>query len=377
MSSEEKQRPEWVPSDGGTEYTTNVMRGVEGGHDGMPEIEQKTFTTVRSRPRRQRLTVDDYVDGVLNGDRMILARTITLVESNSDNHAELAQEVLQKLLPHTGNSIRVGITGVPGVGKSTFIEAFGCYLIDQGHRVAVLAIDPTSTVTRGSILGDKTRMETLSRKEEAFIRPSPTGGTLGGVTRKSRETMLICEAAGFDVILVETVGVGQSEVMVRSMVDFFLLLMLSGAGDELQGIKKGVIELADALLINKADGDNINRAKLARADYNKALHYLSPATEGWRSRAYTCSAVTGDGIDKVWDVIMEFRQQTTESGVFQSRRQSQMLDWVFTMIEEHLKTRFFKHPSVVQALPGIKKAVVSGDLTATLAVQELLSKYDE
>ncbi len=324
------------------------------------------------RHRRRQLSVDDHVQGVLSGDRSILARTITLVESNAPAHMEMAQEVLKHLLPHTGNSMRVGITGVPGVGKSTFIEALGVFLCQHEHRVAVLAVDPSSSVTRGSILGDKTRMEMLVREPNAFIRPSPTGGTLGGVTRKSRETMLVCEAAGFDVILVETVGVGQSEITVRSMVDFFLLLMLSGAGDELQGIKKGVIELADALLINKADGDNKIRAQAARTEYNRALHYLAPATEGWRTRAYTCSAVTGEGIAEIWDVITDFRQKTTETGVFQNRRRSQILDWVYTMVEEHLRTRFFNDPRVINTRPRIEQAVIEGTLPATVAAQELL-----
>jgi LAO/AO transport system kinase len=374
MSTHDTYKPEWVPVDGGSEYASQVMRGVEGGHDGMPG--QSAQSSSAPRPRRRQLSIDDYVQGVLDNDRTILGRTITLVESNSIAHIETAQAVLQQLLPHTGNSVRIGITGVPGAGKSTFIEAFGCSLIEQGHRVAVLAVDPSSTVTRGSILGDKTRMEMLAREKNAFIRPSPSGGTLGGVTRKSRETMLVCEAAGFDVILVETVGVGQSETMVRSMVDFFLLLMLAGAGDELQGIKKGIMELADGLLINKADGDNVNRAKLARADYNKALHYLAPATVGWRTRAYTCSALTGDGIDKIWSVIEEFRQKTTESGFFEVRRRNQTVDWVYTMIDEHLTTRFFNHPKITAVLPQIKESVINGGLTATKAVQELLENYE-
>nr|HMQ52200.1 methylmalonyl Co-A mutase-associated GTPase MeaB [Anaerolineae bacterium] len=250
MSSDtERKKPEWAPSDAGDEFASHVMRGVEGGHDGLPAVDTSTpSTSPQNRPRRRQLSINDYVQGVLDQDRTILARAITLVESNAPAHLEIAQAVLKELLPHTGHSIRVGITGVPGVGKSTFIDALGMHLLAQGHRLAVLAVDPTSSLTRGSILGDKTRMERLSREVNAFIRPSPTGGVLGGVTRKSRETMLLCEAAGFDVVLVETVGVGQSETVIRSMVDFFLLLMLAGAGDELQGIKKGIMELADALL---------------------------------------------------------------------------------------------------------------------------------
>ncbi len=330
--SEEKQRPEWVPEQAGGAFTTYVLEGVEGSHDGMPGQTGHGSPRIATVPRR-RLDVDDYVQGVLSGNRTILARAITLIESNSTAHMETAQEVLKRLIPHTGNSVRVGITGVPGAGKSTFIEALGSMLCDRGHKVAVLTVDPSSTVTRGSILGDKTRMEVLSRKENAFIRPSPSGGTLGGVTRKSRETMLVCEAAGFDVVLVETIGVGQSEVAVRTMVDFFLLVVLTGAGDELQGIKKGVMELADAILVNKADGDNKTRALAARADYARILHYLQPATEGWRTAAYTCSSITGEGIAGIWSAIEEFRSKTTESGVFSARRNSQILDWVYSMVQ--------------------------------------------
>jgi LAO/AO transport system kinase len=372
--AEEKRRPDWVPSDGGTEFATHVMKGVEGGHDGM-RVSQDTVNKRPPAPRRRRLTVDEYVQGVLNGDRNILAQTITLVESNAIAHMEMAQEVLGQLLTHTGRSIRVGITGVPGVGKSTFIEALGLRLCEQGHRVAVLAVDPSSTVTRGSILGDKTRMELLSRDLRAFIRPSPSSGTLGGVTRKSRETILVCEAAGFDVILVETVGVGQSETTVRSMVDCFLLLMLAGAGDELQGIKKGIMELADAILINKADGDNKLRARAAKAEYNRALHYLAPATQGWQTRAHTCSAVSGEGIDEIWSEIEQFRDKTTESDVLEARRRRQTLEWVYSMIEEHLQTSFFKHAGVESIRAEIEHAVVQGHIPPTVAAKQLIKKY--
>ena len=330
----------------------------------------------RVSPKRRRLTVQEYVDGVLSKDRNITAQTITLVESNAPAHMAMAQEVLRELLPHTGKSIRVGITGVPGVGKSTFIEALGMFLIERGQRVAVLAVDPSSTVTGGSILGDKTRMEDLSRDTRAFIRPSPSGGTLGGVTRKSRETVLVCEAGGFDVILVETVGVGQSEVTVRSMVDFFLLLMLSGAGDELQGIKKGIMELADALLINKADGDNKIRANAAKTEYNRALHYLAPATEGWYTRAYTSSAITGDGIQEIWSVIEDFRKNTAESGVFEQRRRNQTLDWVYSMVEEHLLTSFFNHAGVESIRAQVERAVLDGHMPPTVAVQKLIKRFE-
>jgi LAO/AO transport system kinase len=329
-----------------------------------------------AEPRRRRLDVAAHVEGVLAGDRSVLARTITLVESSAAAHAEKAETVLKELMPHTGGSVRVGITGSPGVGKSTFIEAFGMMLCDEGHRVAVLAVDPSSSVTRGSILGDKTRMERLSRDERAFIRPSPAAGTLGGVTRKSRETILLCEAAGFDVILVETVGVGQSEIAVRSMVDFFLLLLLPGAGDELQGIKKGVIELADALVVNKADGENRGPANRARAEYQQALRYLAPATEGWETRAHTCSALTGEGIPELWEMIRTFEDATRTSGAFQRRRRDQALQWVHAMVEERLLGRFFAHPAVRAVREEVEGAVRDGTLPATAAARALLDAFD-
>ncbi|MCB1822462.1 MAG: methylmalonyl Co-A mutase-associated GTPase MeaB [Candidatus Competibacteraceae bacterium] len=373
--NDSRQRPDWVPPNAGSEFTTSVMAGVDGGHDGI--VGQASIAVPRpATPRRRRLTVDEYVAGVLAGDRNVVAQAITLVESNALAHFDMGQEVLRQLLPNTGNSVRIGITGVPGVGKSTFIEALGLHLCEQGHKVAVLAVDPSSTVTRGSILGDKTRMEKLSRDLRAFIRPSPSSGTLGGVTRKSRETLLICEAAGYNIILVETVGVGQSETTVRSMVDFFLLLMLSGAGDELQGIKKGIMELADALLVNKADGDNKIRANMARAEYNRALHFLAPATEGWRTKAYSCSSMSGEGIDTIWSVIQQFREQTTGSGVFEKRRQRQTLDWVYSMVEEHLRASFFNHAGVESIRAEIEEAVINGHIPPTVAAQQLIHKYE-
>jgi LAO/AO transport system kinase len=326
-------------------------------------------------PRRRRLSIDEYERGVLDGDRMVLARAITLVESNKPEHFEQAQELLRRVLPHSGNSIRIGITGVPGVGKSTFIEALGMNLCDRGHRLAVLAVDPSSSITRGSILGDKTRMESLSRRKEAFIRPSPSSGALGGVARKSRESIVLCEAAGFDVIFVETVGVGQSEISVRSMVDFFLLLMLTGAGDELQGIKKGVIEMADALLINKADGENKMRARTAKAEYIRALHYLAPATSGWRVRVETCSAMTGEGIGEFWELIEEFRQSTGESGVFAQRRREQAREWLHALIAEQLQARFYQNSGVREQLKHIEGAVTSGELPAASGAVELLNTF--
>ncbi|XZF74144.1 methylmalonyl Co-A mutase-associated GTPase MeaB [Bacillus sp. AL-1R] len=326
--------------------------------------------------RKKKLSEDDYVNGVLEGNRTILAQTITLIESNSSSHMKSAQNVLTRLLPFSGRSIRIGITGVPGAGKSSLIESFGTYLCEQGHKVAVLTIDPSSTITKGSILGDKTRMDSLSKNPKAFIRPSASGGSLGGIARKTRESMLVCEAAGYDVILIETVGVGQSEVQVRSMVDFFLLVMLTGAGDELQGIKKGIMELADSIVINKADGQNKLKAKAAKAEFNRILHLLQPSTPGWSSKAYTASALLGEGIEEIWNEINAFKDLTTENGYFSLRRQKQMIDWMYNMVFEQLKQSFMNHESVKQNLKTIENSIVNGELTATSAANYLLSIFE-
>lgn len=361
------ENPDWHPAGAGREFATRVIGGVECP---APEVKSR-------RGSRKALGVADYVRGVLEGDRVVLAQAITLVESNAPSHLDLAQEVLRELLPRTGNSLRIGVTGVPGVGKSTFIEALGCRLCAEGHQVAVLAVDPSSTLTRGSILGDKTRMERLSREKACFIRPSPSGGALGGVTRKSRETILVCEAAGFDVILVETVGVGQSETAVRAMVDFFLLLMLPGAGDELQGIKRGIMELADALFVNKSDGDNKARAENARAESQRALHYLAPATEGWRTEAFAGSAFSGEGIGEIWSVIERFAAHTRANGVLERRRREQTLAWVHSMVEEQLLARFARHPAVAKARAGIERDVLRGVLPPTVAARQLLKLSEQ
>ncbi len=376
MDTKEK-RPAWAPKESSNAFACRVMDGVEAGHDGISTYNNAGKISGKAPVfKRPKLTAQQFAEGVLNGERGILGRAITMVESNLPEHTLQAQEILQYLLPHTGNSMRIGITGVPGVGKSTFIESLGCYLLDKGHKVAVLAVDPSSSISGGSILGDKTRMERLGRDERCFIRPSPSCGTLGGVARKTRETMLVCEAAGFDIILIETVGVGQSEVTVRSMSDFFLLLMLAGAGDELQGIKKGIMELADALVINKADGDNKLPAQMARNEYERALHYLQPATEGWVSHAYTCSSTKDEGIEELWHVIETFKKITTQSKVFQKHRKEQNIRWVHDMVNEHLRSLFIKHPEVKKILPKVECDVAEGNLPAVAAVQKLLAVFE-
>lgn len=366
------KRPKWAEDEDSDAFASYVMPGVEGGHDGLPT---KHTRLKRTRNAKHELSVDDYIEGIERGDRTILSRTITLIESHSPKHQCLAQEVLQRSLALAKPSIRIGITGVPGVGKSTFIEALGMHLITQGHRVAVLAVDPSSRVTKGSILGDKTRMLELSRQENAFIRPSPTGGDLGGVTRKSRETIAICEAFGFDRILIETVGVGQSETTVRSMVDFFMLLMLAGAGDELQGIKKGVIELADALIINKADGDNKLNAKRARSEYAHALHYLAPATNGWETRAHCASALTGEGISETYQMVERFVEMGLENGHFEKRRKAQLIDWMHAMIDHRLKADFYQNQVLKSQLESVQNAVSQTKKTATQGAEELLELF--
>ncbi len=317
-----------------------------------------------------------YVDGVLAGNRRILAKTITLVESTRAEHQAMALAILDRLIPHTGKAVRLGVTGIPGVGKSTFIEAFGMQRLAEGRHLAVLAVDPSSTRSGGSILADKTRMERLSTETAAFIRPSPSSGTLGGVARKTRETMLVCEAAGFDLILVETVGVGQSETAVAAMVDFFLVLMLAGAGDELQGIKRGVLEMADAVVINKADGDNRRPAELARRQYENALHLLMPASPLWRVPVMTCSAKTGQGLAEIWRQVADHRQRMMHSGQFEAKRREQARAWMWALIEEGLKSRFRWHPAVRQHLPRIEREVTAGRLSPTQAAHRLLFSLD-
>ena len=369
MTSDKK--PEWSDPNDLDKCSSIVRKGQE--QKGQPASIQKN---IRFQKRKiSELSTDELYEGVVKGNRSLLARAITLVESNADQHFQKAQELLQKLLPKSGKSIRIGITGVPGAGKSTFIEAFGMYLCNLGHRVAVLAIDPSSKLSGGSILGDKTRMEHLSKNPKAFIRPSPTAGKLGGVHRKTREAMLLCEAAGFDVILIETVGVGQSEVIIRDMVDFFMLLVLTGAGDELQGMKKGIMELADAVIVHKADGDNKRRAEQTKQEYNRILHFLQPATKGWATKAYTCSSVNGDGINEIWGLIQKFVEAGQGTGVFTERRKGQQREWIYSLISDQLHYSFFHHPVVKQKLPQLENEVMAGTKTAASAVGTLFDVF--
>ena len=373
MSEEKREteggvRPDWAPSEGGDAFAITIRPGVASP--------QRTDPGRPSRVvRRRELGLDEMVEGVLRGDRSVLGQAITLIESNAPRHHQPARDLLARLLPHAGHAVRIGITGVPGAGKSTLIERWGLHLLEQGHRVAVLAVDPSSTISGGSILGDKTRMEDLSRSPGCFIRPSPSGGTLGGVTRKSRETIVLCEAAGFDVILVETVGVGQNEVTVRDMVDFFLLLLLSGAGDELQGIKKGVVEMADALVVHKADGDNLMRARAAQAEYAMALHYLSHPTRGWQSRVHLCSSRSGLGIPELWAMVRGFRERTQQNGAWEERRQEQAVRWLEGLVQEYLMLTFRQNGAVQAQWPELRQEVRRGQLLATDGAERLLKAF--
>jgi LAO/AO transport system kinase len=367
----EEMRPEWSDPNNPDSCSSIIRKGEE--LEGSSTSVQKN---IRFQKRKKTpLSIDELYGGVLSGNRSAMARAITLIESNAEHHFEQAQNLLQKLLPHSGHSIRIGITGVPGAGKSTFIEAFGMYLCSLGHHVAVLAIDPSSSINGGSILGDKTRMEQLSRNPLAFIRPSPSGGKLGGVHRKTREAMLICEAAGYDVILIETVGVGQSEVIIRDMVDFFMLLVLTGAGDELQGMKKGIMELADALIVHKADGSNKEKAIQTKKEYNQILHFLQPATKGWQTKAHTCSSLSQEGISDVWNVIETFAQNGKSAGVFEERRKGQLREWLYSMINDQLQYQFFHDPLVKHQLPKLENEVMAGEKTVATAAELLFKAF--
>ncbi|GHI01050.1 methylmalonyl Co-A mutase-associated GTPase MeaB [Neobacillus kokaensis] len=364
-------KPEWNDPNN-PELCSSVVRKGEEHAASTASLQKNSRFTKR---KASEPTIDELFNGVLSSNRGLLARAITLIESNAEHHFQKGQELLQRLLPYSGNSIRIGITGVPGAGKSTFIEAFGNYLCSQGLKVAVLAIDPSSRISGGSILGDKTRMEKLARNPLAFIRPSPSAGKLGGVHRKTRESMIVCEAAGFDVILIETVGVGQSEVIIRDMVDFFMLLVLTGAGDELQGMKKGIMELADAIIVHKADGDNKLKAEKTKHEYNRILHFLQPATKGWVTKAHTCSSITEEGIGDVWDVIKTFEANGKSSGVFKERRKVQSREWLHAHIADQLHYHFYHHPQIKNLLPKLENEVIAGGKTVAAAVDILFKKF--
>ncbi|MDR2885425.1 MAG: methylmalonyl Co-A mutase-associated GTPase MeaB [Rikenellaceae bacterium] len=343
-----------------------VNEGIE-----QPPVVNPSFKKVR----RRELSVEDAVRGILDRDISILSQAITLVESHNPEHYARAQRIIEGCLPHAGKSVRIGITGVPGAGKSTFIEAVGGLVTGQGHRLAVLAIDPSSQRSGGSILGDKTRMESLTGNPDAFIRPSPSAGSLGGVARKTRETIVLCEAAGYDVVFVETVGVGQSETAVHSMVDLFMLLQISGAGDELQGIKRGIMEMADLIAITKADGENVHRAGLAKTQITSALSLFPMPESGWRPQVYTCSSVDGTGLKEVWGGVREFLNFTRANGFFDAHRRGQNKSWMYGSIEERLREHFYRSPAVEPVLADYEQRVLDGKLSSFTAAQELLDRY--
>jgi len=358
--------PEWVVKGEEDTFATVVKRGIPA-----PETRE-----AGTRPEKKKEpSVDELTAGVWKNDKSMLARAITLVESNSAARYAKGREILQKIGPEPGDSLRIGITGPPGAGKSTIIEEIGLELTGRGHRVAILAVDPSSSLTGGSILGDKTRMERLSRQESCFIRPSPSGGTLGGVTRKSRETIHLCEAAGYDRILLETVGVGQSEVTVRSMVDLFVLVLNPGSGDELQGIKRGVMELADLIIVNKADGSNLKKAEMTKAEYSRAVHYLLPSTDGWERKVITASAAEVRGIREIVSIASAFEKNIRGSGVFRSRRQEQAFSWTISLVENFLKDDFYSSPPVRSTLNEIRDRIIRGEMLPTEGAEKLIRSY--
>jgi LAO/AO transport system kinase len=327
--------------------------------------------------RQKNYTTSEFTEGILGGDIAILSQAVTLIESAKEEHQQQAQEIIEQCLPHTGKSVRIGITGVPGAGKSTSIDAFGMHIVQQGHKLAVLAIDPSSERSKGSILGDKTRMELLSREKNAFIRPSPTAGSLGGVARKTRETIILCEAAGFDTIFVETVGVGQSETAVHSMVDFFLLIQLAGTGDELQGIKRGIMEMADGIVINKADGDNIERANLAASHFRNALHLFPPADSGWTPKVLTYSGYYNKGIREIWDMINEYIAFTEKNSYFEHKRNEQAKYWMYESIHNILHNTFYHHPKIATLLPQMERKVLNNEISSFVAARQLIDTFLE
>ncbi|MDR2009760.1 MAG: methylmalonyl Co-A mutase-associated GTPase MeaB [Bacteroidales bacterium] len=344
-------------------------------NEGIEQPPQVNPNISKIRRRKYILSPDDYVNGILSGDINILSQAITLIESTLPEHNKLAQQIIEKCLNHSGKSIRIGITGVPGVGKSTFIEALGMEIVKSGNKLAVLAIDPSSERSGGSILGDKTRMEHLATHPNAFIRPSPSAGSLGGVARKTRETVILCEAAGFNTIFIETVGVGQSETSVHSMVDFFLLLMLAGAGDELQGIKRGIMEMSDAIAITKADGSNITKANLAKVQYQNALHLFPPAESGWNPTVLTCSALENTGISGLWDLINEYISMTSENGYFEKNRNKQSLYWMYETINEIIKNNFYSADVIKKNMQKVEKDILDNKISSFKAAGILLDMY--
>ena len=337
-----------------------------------PEVLSSASAKTIKSLRKKQPSVTDLVKGITNGDVTALSRAITLIESTNPVHGKKANDIITACLPYANSSIRIGITGVPGVGKSTFIEALGMYLINENKKIAVLAVDPSSTLSKGSILGDKTRMEDLVKTKNAFIRPSPSGDSLGGVARKTRETIILCEAAGFDTILIETVGVGQSETAVHSMVDFFLLLKLAGAGDELQGIKRGIIEMADAIVINKADGENLKAAKSARLEFNRALHLYPEKASGWVPKTTLCSALKNEGISEIWSMIMDYISKAKESSYFENNRKEQNTFWLLQTIEDRLKSNFYNRKDIKKELQLQIALIETGKTTPFAAAEYLL-----
>ena len=344
----------------------NVTEGVE---------DKPVVNPYFVRRKRRQMTTSEFVDGILAGNITILAQAITLIESNNPTHYAQAQEIIERCLPHSGKSVRIGITGVPGAGKSSFIEAVGNMVTSYKHKLAVLAIDPSSERSGGSILGDKTRMETICHNPDIFVRPSPSAGSLGGVARKTRETIVLCEAAGFDVIFIETVGVGQSETAVHSMVDMFMMLQISGAGDELQGIKRGIMEMADMMVITKADGENVTKAELAKAQYQGALHLFPLADSGWRPQVYTCSSLEGTGLEKVWQGVEQYLQHIELNGYFTSNRNRQNKYWMYETINETLKSSFYNNPEIQERMADVEQRVLDAKLSSFIAAKELLDIY--
>jgi len=349
---------------------------VNAGID-QPEMVNQDSVNRFLKKKRKLLAPEAYVEGILKGDITLLSKAVTLVESSKKEHQIVAQEIIKQCLPHSGKSIRVGITGVPGVGKSTFIEAMGSYITSKGGKLAVLAIDPSSERSKGSILGDKTRMEELSGDKNAYIRPSPSAGSLGGVARKTRETIILCEAAGFDHIFIETVGVGQSETAVHSMTDFFLLLMLAGAGDELQGIKRGIMEMADMIAINKADGNNLEKAEMARVQYKNAIHLFPAKDSGWEPGVLTCSAYNKTGIEAIWQQIEKYKTQTSASGYFFQNRNRQAIYWMHETIEDQLKRNFYDNPDLKEVVKLFEQNITEAKMTSFVAAGELLEMYSK